>query len=428
MYLHQRKQWWDFRYDRTALVKPLVKVWHLQGYLYGTMDTLGFEPQGRTILDSLSTELVKSSEIEGKLLNMDEVRSSIATRLGIKTAGLVQPSRYVQGIVEMLLDATQHYDQQLSDGRLFGWHNALFPDGVSGAYQIEVAKYRTGEMQVVSGPMGKESVHYQAPGPERVPEEMARFIEWFNAEPQWDPVIKAGIAHLWFVSIHPFDDGNGRIARALTDMLLARAEGSKNRYYSMSGEIKQDLKNYYDVLERTQKGEGDITEWLLWFLECLARALEAAQEAVNAVYTKNRFWESHLSLEVNERQRKVINMLFDGFFGKLTSSKWAKINKCSADTALLDIKDLIAKGVLAKDEGGGRSTSYSLLTDSYTVQDCYRCLENIGWSEHIDIRWKDEVIKDLRTHLKGLSDDVLQQTLDLLFGGQIDTGERDHFD
>ena len=263
--------------------------------------------------------------------------------------------------MEMLLDATQHYDKPLSDDRLFGWHNVLFPSGISGLYKIEVGKYRTGDMQVVSGAMGRERVHYQAPKPEKVPEEMARFIQWVNSADAMDGVIKAAIAHLWFVSIHPFDDGNGRITRALTDMLLARSENTGKRFYSMSAEIKLMQKEYYDVLERTQRGDGDITEWLLWFLECFEKALDATENTLASVLAKSKFWEHFRHTEFNERQRKLINMQFDGFFGKLTSGKWAKITKCSTDTALNDIRDLIAKGVLLKNDGGGRSTNYSLI-------------------------------------------------------------------
>lgn len=329
--------------------------------MLGRLSMLGFEFQDEAMLSTMSMELVRSSEIEGEVLNLSEVRSSIARRLGIETGGLVAVSRYVEGVVEMLLDATQHYDKPLSDDRLFGWHNVLFPSGISGLYKIEVGKYRTGDMQVVSGAMGRERVHYQAPKPEKVPEEMARFIQWVNSADAMDGVIKAAIAHLWFVSIHPFDDGNGRITRALTDMLLARSENTGKRFYSMSAEIKLMQKEYYDVLERTQRGDGDITEWLLWFLECFEKALDATENTLASVLAKSKFWEHFRHTEFNERQRKLINMQFDGFFGKLTSGKWAKITKCSTDTALNDIRDLIAKGVLLKNDGGGRSTNYSLI-------------------------------------------------------------------
>ncbi len=363
MYLHQRKNWWEFQYDREAVMNRLGPVRAAQGLMLGRMASLGFDFQDEAMLATMSLELVRSCEIEGEALNLTEVRSSIARRLGINAAGLVSASRYVDGIVEMLMDATQHYDAPLSDERLFGWHNVLFPTGRSGLYSIEVGKYRSGEMQVVSGPMGYEKVHYEAPEPGRVPEEMRRFIDWVNTESVLDPVLKAGIAHIWFVSIHPFDDGNGRITRALTDMLLARSEKSSKQFYSMSNEMKLQQNEYYDILERTQRGDGDITEWLLWFLDCFGKALSSTEDTLSAVLAKSRFWEAHRNVAVNERQRKIINMQFDGFFGKLTTGKWAKIGKCSTDTALNDIRDLVSKGMLKRNDEGGRSTNYSLVTD-----------------------------------------------------------------
>ncbi len=364
MYLHQKENWWNFNYDKEAIMNRLGSVRAMQGLMLGHMTSLGFDFQNEAMLTTMSLELVRSSEIEGETLNMTEVRSSIARRLGIETAGLVQTSRYVDGIVEMLMDATNHYDEPLSDERLFGWHNVLFPTGRSGLYAIEVGKYRTGEMQVVSGPMGHETVHYEAPAPERVPDEMCRFINWVNEENEIDPVIKAGIAHLWFVSIHPFDDGNGRITRAITDMLLSRSEHSSKRFYSMSSEMKIMQKDYYNVLEKTQKGDGDITEWLLWFLDCFWKAIASTQATLSSVLAKSHFWEIHKDITVNERQRKIINLLFDGFFGKLTSGKWAKMCKCSTDTALNDIRDLVSKRLLKKNNEGGRSTNYSLVIES----------------------------------------------------------------
>ncbi len=363
MYLHQRENWWEFRYDMEAVMNRLGPVRAAQGLMLGCMSSLGFDFQDEAMLATMSLELVRSCEIEGESLNLAEVRSSIARRLGINAAGLIPASRYVDGIVEMLMDATQHYDAPLSDERLFGWHNVLFPTGRSGLYSIEVGRYRSGEMQVVSGPMGREKVHYEAPEPGRVPEEMRGFIDWFNAESALDPVLKAGIAHIRFVSIHPFDDGNGRIARALTDMLLARSEKSSKRFYSMSNEMKLHRNEYYDILERTQRGDGDITEWLLWFLDCFGKALSSTEDTLSAVLAKSRFWEAHRDVTVNERQRKIINMQFDGFFGKLTTGKWAKIGKCSADTALNDIRDLLSKGMLKRNGEGGRSTNYSLVID-----------------------------------------------------------------
>ena len=360
MYLHERENWWKFTYDSHKVMTELGKVRAKQGLMLGRMSSLGFDFQEDALLTTLSQELVSSSEIEGELLDRQQVRSSIARRLGIETAGMVGASRYVEGVVEMLLDATQRYAEPLTDARLFGWHNVLFPIGMSGLYKIEVAKYRSGEMQVVSGAMGKEKVHYEAPKPERLAEEMERFISWVNAESEVDEVVKAAITHLWFVTIHPFDDGNGRIARALTDMMLARSERTSKRFYSMSAEIKLMRSEYYEVLERTQRGDGDITEWLLWFLRCFDAALDSTEENLSAVLARARYWEHFAKEEINERQRKIINLQFDDFFGKLTSSKWAKIGKCSSDTALNDIKDLLGKGMLVKNGEGGRSTNYSL--------------------------------------------------------------------
>lgn len=359
-YIHDYENWWQFKYDTEQIMTELGRIRIKQGLVLGKMQSLGFVTQDETMLSNMSLELVRSSEIEGKELNLEEVRSSIARRLGIETAGIVPVSRYIDGVVEMQLDATQNYDKALSHDRLYGWHNVLFPTGMSGLYRIDVGKYRSGEMQVISGAMGKEKVHYQAPSAERVYEEMERFIDWFNKCNDIDAVLKAAIAHLWFVSIHPFDDGNGRIARALTDMLLARSENSSKRFYSVSAEIKVLQKEYYEILERTQHGNGDITEWIIWFLHCFEQALVSTEETLSSVMRKADFWERNCNITFNERQRKILNMLFGDFFGKLTSSKWAKITKCSSDTALNDINDLISKGILKKTPEGGRSTNYIL--------------------------------------------------------------------
>ena len=360
-YIHDYENWWQFRYDSQKIMNELGRIRAKQGNLLGRMLSLGFDSQDEAVLSNISLELVRSSEIEGKELNLEEVRSSIARRLGIETAGLVPVSRYVEGVVEMQLDATQNYAKEITHDRLFGWHNVLFPTGMSGLYRIDVGKYRSGEMQVVSGAMGKEKVHYQAPSAERVHAEMERFIAWVNSSDDIDAVLKAAIAHLWLVSIHPFDDGNGRITRALTDMLLARSENSRKRFYSISAEIKVLQKEYYEVLERTQHGNGDITDWLLWFLHCFEQALASSESTLSSVMHKAEFWEQNRDISFNERQRKLLNMQFDGFEGKLTSSKWAKIAKCSPDTALNDINDLIAKGILKKTDEGGRSTNYTLV-------------------------------------------------------------------
>lgn len=359
-YIHDYENWWQFRYDSKKIMHELGRVRAKQGLVIGRMLSLGFDSQDEAVLSNMSIELIRSSEIEGEKLNLEEVRSSIARRLGITAAGLVPVSRYIEGIVEMQLDATQNYDKPLSSARLFGWHNVLFPTGMSGLYHIEVGKYRSGEMQVVSGAMGKEKVHYQAPSADRLPEEMERFISWINANEPIDAVLKAAIAHLWFVSIHPFDDGNGRIARALTDMMLARSEKCSKRFYSISAEVKVMQKEYYEILELTQHSDGDITEWILWFLHCLDLALDSTESALSSVLRKAGFWERNRDVTFNERQRKLINMQFDGFFGKLTTGKWAKIAKCSTDTALNDIRDLVEKGVLKKSDEGGRSTNYIL--------------------------------------------------------------------
>ncbi|MEZ4828045.1 MAG: Fic family protein [Bacteroidia bacterium] len=303
---------------------------------------------------------VKSSEIEGELLNYDQVRSSIARRLGINTAGLVPSNRHIEGVVEMMLDATQRFTLPLTEQRLFGWHAALFPTGYSGPYKIEVGQYRTGEMQVVSGAMGKEKIHYEAVNPTFVKAEMDKFLDWFNHNNQLDPVMKAAIAHFWFIIIHPFDDGNGRIGRAITDMLLARAETSGERFYSMSSQILIERKRYYEVLQKVQHSTGDITEWFEWFLHCLKNAMLATENTTQRILRKAEFWKLHENTAINERQRTILNMLFDGFDGKLKSSKWARITKVSTDTALRDIKDLIEKGILKESDQGGRNANYEL--------------------------------------------------------------------
>jgi Fic family protein len=328
------------------------------------MEALGFSLREEAMLQTLTQEVIKSSEIEGEVLDQDQVRSSLARRLGIDIAGSVPADRNVEGVVEMMLDATQSFHSPLSDERLFGWHAALFPTGRTGMQKITVGTWRTGEkgpMQVVSGAIGKERVHYEAPEAGKVAEEMAIFLEWFNKSSNADPVLKAAIAHLWFVTIHPFDDGNGRIARAIADMQLARADESPQRFYSMSAQIRKERNDYYNILEKTQKGGLDITEWLKWFLHCLDRALTATNNIHSKVIEKAKFWEQYAGTVFNERQHSMLNKLLDGIEGKLTSSKWAKMAKCSQDTAARDIQDLINKGILEKEGAGGRSTSYVLL-------------------------------------------------------------------
>lgn len=359
-YIYEHPGWPTFTWDDQAITAALGEVRLLQGKLLGQMSALGFIDQQQTTLGALTSDVVKSSEIEGEILNYDQVRSSIARRLGIATGGLVASSRHVEGVVEMMLDATQHYRAPLTARRLFGWHAALFPTGHSGPYPIDVGRYRSGEMQVVSGAMGKEKVHFHALPAGRLEKEMERFIAQFNSDNGLDQVLKAAIAHFHFIIIHPFDDGNGRIARALTDMLLARSEGSGERYYSMSGQILAERKQYYAVLQRVQHSSGDITPWLEWFLACLKSALLSAQEAIRAVLGKAEFWRLHAETPMNERQRVMLNKLLDPFKGKLTTSKWAKMTKVSADTALRDINDLVEKGLLRRTDEGGRSTNYVL--------------------------------------------------------------------
>lgn len=332
----------------------------------GRMEGVGFNLQEAASLNMLTQDVVKSSEIEGELLNADQVRSSIARRLGINIGGLTPADRNVEGVVEMMLDATQEHQKSLTEDRLFEWHSALFPTGRSGTHSIVVGGWRDNKvddpMQVVSGASGKERVHFEAPAADRLQNEMNQFIKWFNDEGNSDPVIKAAIAHLWFVTIHPFDDGNGRIARALADMKLARADGTSLRFYSMSAQIRKERKEYYDILEATQKGSLDITDWLRWFLRCLDRAIAVADETFGGVLRKARFWDKHFHTSLNERQRVMLNKLFDGFEGKLNTSKWAKITKTSQDTALRDVQDLVDKKILMRDDSGGRSTAYVLIT------------------------------------------------------------------
>jgi len=363
MYIWEQDGWPGLHWDDKKLSPPLARVSREQGRLLGKMEGLGFELRGEAHLQTLTEDVVKSSEIEGEKLDRAQVRSSIARRLGMDVGGLVPADRNVEGVVEMMLDATGNYAQLLDAERLFGWHAALFPTGRSGMRKIIVGDWRDdreGPMQVVSGPIGREKVHYEAPPALRVPDEVEKFLEWFAAPGALDPLLTAGLAHLWFVTIHPFGDGNGRIARAIADMALARSEDTGQRFYSMSAQIRRERNDYYTMLERTQKGALDVTAWQDWFLNCLGRAIEGMDGTLSAVMDKARFWRRFATESFNERQIKVLNKLMDEFQGKLTSSKWAKIAKCSQDTAYRDIIDLGERGALQKEPGGGRSTSYSL--------------------------------------------------------------------
>jgi Fic family protein len=364
VYIHQLENWPNFTWEQEKIALKLAEVRHHQGRLLGKMEGMGFRLQAEANLHTLTLDVLKSSEIEGEILNPDQVRSSIARRLGMDIAGLVPADRHVEGVVEMMLDATQNHDDLLTHDRLFGWHAAMFPAGRSGMHKIAVGRYRDNAtddpMQVVSGPMGKEKVHFQAPDSNILQHEMTPLLDWFNTDQQLDAVLKAALAHLWFVTIHPFDDGNGRIARAITDMQLSRADQSQQRFYSMSSQIRTERKDYYDILEKTQKGTLDVTGWFDWFLSCLDRALANTNKTLGGVLQKARFWEKHSATVLNDRQRIMLNKLLDGFDGKLTSSKWAKITKTSQDTAGRDINDLLNKDILIKESSGGRSTSYVL--------------------------------------------------------------------
>lgn len=362
-YIHELKAWPKFRWDCEGLASKLAAVRHRQGRFIGRMEALGFKLRAEAALETLTEEVIKSGEIEGEVLDKDQVRSSIARRLGMDIGALTPADRNVEGVVEMMLDATQKFADPLTANRLFGWHASLFPTGRSGMAKITVGTWRkdkTGPMQVVSGVVGRERVHYEASATDRLHSEMKAFLNWFNKDESTDLVLKAGVAHLWFVTVHPFDDGNGRIARAIANLTLARSEKSAQRFYSMSAQIREERKAYYDILETTQKGNLDITLWLDWFLSCLDRAFDGAETIFAGVMRKARFWKEQDGQSLNDRQRLVINRLLDGFEGKLTSSKWAKLAKCSQDTALRDIDDLVVRHILVKDPARGRSTSYAL--------------------------------------------------------------------
>ena len=363
IYIYQQENWPNFVWSAQELAGLLADVRNKQGRLIGKMEALGFDLQNEAFMETLTVDILKTNEIEGVVLNKEEVRSSIAKRLRIDIGGVTPINRNIEDIVDMMFDATRNYEKPLAKKRLFDWHFAMFPMGRSGMYEIIVGNWRddsTGPMQVVSGAMGKEKVHFQAPPATIIDKEMTVFIDWFNNRKDIDLVLKASIAHLWFVTLHPFEDGNGRITRAITDMLLARSDGLSQRFYSMSAQIQKDRKSYYDILEKTQKGNLNITEWIYWFLNTLQKAIINSEETLALVIRKHRFWNTYGSVIKNERQKKVLNKLLEGFTGNLTTSKWAKINKCSQDTALRDIQDLMNKGILVKSNLGGRSTKYEL--------------------------------------------------------------------
>ena len=370
-YIHQQEDWPKFRWDEAKIANRLATLRHRQGRLIGRMEALGFTLRSEAVLRTLTEDVLKTSEIEGETLNPDQVRSSLARRLGIDIGALTPAERHVEGVVEMMLDATQNFSAPLTKDRLFAWHAALFPTGRSGMTKIVVGAWRddsSGAMQVVSGAIGREKVHFEAPGANKLAKEMAAFLAWYNRPSKIDPVLKAGLAHLWFVTLHPFADGNGRIARAIADMSLARSEESAQRFYSMSAQICTERTGYYKILESTQRANLDITHWLNWFLDCLDHAFTGAEETLAVVISKARFWEVHSDASLNHRQHAMLNRLLDGCKGNLTSSKWAKIAKCSQDTASRDIHGLITLGILKKDESGGRSTSYSLVENQAKIR------------------------------------------------------------
>jgi Fic family protein len=362
-YIWQASDWPNWYFDLSALTGSMVEVSRAQGVLMGRLADAGMALRDQATLFALTDDVVKTSEIEGEQLDVESVRSSIARRLGVDIGALAPVDRHVEGVVELVMDATANSRAPVTRERLFGWHAALFPTGYAGLDRIKVGGWRddaSGPMQVVSGPVGRQRVHFEAPLADRLDAETSRFLDWLNGEPNVPPLLKAGLGHLWFVTLHPFYDGNGRIARAIGDLLLARADGSAQRFYSLSAQIQRERQAYYDILERTQKSSMDVTEWLAWFLAALHRAVDQAQLTLDAVLVKARFWQRRGTLPLNERQVKLLNKLLDGFEGKLTSSKWAVIAKCSPDTALRDISDLLARDVLRKTDAGGRSTSYEL--------------------------------------------------------------------
>lgn len=360
-YIHQYPNWTNFIWDESQTSPILIEVSKKQGILLGKMAMIGFDLRKEAILNTITEDVIKTSEIEGELLNPEQVRSSVARRLGMEIGGLIPSNRNIDGIVEIMIDATKNSLEILSKDRLFNWHAALFPTGRSGMYPIKVADWRIGDIQVISGAMGKERVHFEAIKAEEIDKEMEIFLNWFNRNSDLNPVLKAGIAHLWFLTIHPFDDGNGRIGRTIMDMQLAKADGINQRFYSLSAQIHKQRNSYYDILEKSQKGNQDITKWLVWYLNCLKLALENTEITFEKIIKKAKFWEKNSQTKINERQKNMLNNLMGDFVGNLTSSKWAKICKCSSDTALRDIQELESLGILKKGLAGGRSSNYELV-------------------------------------------------------------------
>ena len=364
MYIHEKDNWTDFHWDTSQVSLLQEDVFRKQGLLYGRLGSLGFDSKLKAMAENLTHDVVYSSEIEGIKLNVDQVRSSIARRLGIENVKYTAPSHYVDSVVNVMLDAVQHYDQPLSKEKLCAWQAAFFPTGFSEGSQIEIGQYRTNEEHIVSGMFGREKIHYIAPSPDRVEEEMQKFLIWFDNEDSVSSVIRSAIAHFWFVSIHPFEDGNGRLARILSDMLLARGEKSEFRFYNVSSQINKDKNHYYDILERMQHGDGDITEWLVWYMQKLVDALDEAETIVTTILNKSFFWQKASSVPMTERQTQMLNLFLDGYEAKITSKTWASLAKCSKDTAIRDIQDLVEKNILIEDIPGAKRPSYSIVCDT----------------------------------------------------------------
>ena len=390
MYIHEQEHWTDFRWDTSQVTLLQEVVFRKQGMLYGRLSTLGFDSKLRAMAENLTYDVVYSSEIEGISLNVDQVRSSIARRLGIENVKYTAPSHYVDSVVGVMLDAIQHYDQPLSKEKLCAWQASFFPTGISEGSQIETGCYRTNEEHIVSGMFGREKIHYIAPSPDRVEEEMQKFITWFNRDEPVSSIIRSAIAHFWFVSIHPFEDGNGRLARILSDMLLACGEKSEFRFYNVASQINKDKKHYYDILERMQRGDGNITEWMVWYLQKLIDALDDAETIVSTILNKSFFWQKVSSIPMTERQTQMLNLFLDGYEAKITSKTWAALAKCSKDTAIRDIQDLVEKNILKEDIPGAKRPSYSIV---YDTEDLSQFFSNVSISEENGIPYLSALFK-----------------------------------
>ena len=396
MYIHEQEHWTEFRWEGSQVAHLLDDVCRKQGMLYGRLSSLGFDSKLKAMAENLTYDVVYSSEIEGIKLNVDEVRSSIAQRLGIENVKYIVPSHYIDSIVSVMLEAMEHYDQPLTKEKLCAWQAAFFPSGYSDGSKIEVGKYRTHEEHIVSGMLGREKIHYIAPSPNRIEEEMCHFIDWFNAEQPMSIVVRSAIAHLWFVSIHPFEDGNGRLARILSDMMLARGEKSEFRFYNVSSQINKDKKHYYSILEKTQRGNGDITEWVAWYAKTILASLEEADTTISAILNKSFFWQKVSATPLTERQTQVLNIFLDGYEAKITSKTWATLAKCSKDTAIRDIQDLVEKNILREDIPGAKRPSYSIV---YNAEDLTTFFTDVAITSENEIPYLTALYKGkIRVH------------------------------